>query len=51
MIPLVAIIVAAFLCMLVLYILKLNRGQEIKRLLYEHKFIPVPLGRYVNKIT
>ncbi|AMF83786.1 Ac110 [Cnaphalocrocis medinalis granulovirus] len=37
------------LCVIVLYILKLNKNQETERLLYEHKFIPVPLKKYVNK--
>ncbi|AKN80723.1 hypothetical protein [Diatraea saccharalis granulovirus] len=37
-----------FICILFLFILKLNRGQEIQRLLYEHKFIPTSLGKYVN---
>ncbi|UOS85717.1 hypothetical protein [Pieris rapae granulovirus] len=50
MIPIVVVIVAAFLCVLFLFLLKLNKGQETRRLLYEHKFIPEPLGKYVSKM-
>ncbi|AAK70713.1 ORF53 similar to AcMNPV ORF110 [Cydia pomonella granulovirus] len=46
----VVIVAATFICLALLYFLKLNRGQEIKRLVYEHKFIPVVLGKYVNKL-
>ncbi|QOD40008.1 Maph45 [Matsumuraeses phaseoli granulovirus] len=44
------VIVAFFICIIFLYIIKLNRGQEVARILYEHKFIPQPLGKYVYKI-
>ncbi|ABC61172.1 unknown [Choristoneura occidentalis granulovirus] len=45
------VIAAAIICIILLCIVKLNRGQEVQRILYEHKFIPIPLGRYVNEIT
>lgn len=43
-----ALLLAAAACLLVLTFLKLNRGQEVERLLYEHKFLPRALGRYVG---
>ncbi|AIS92046.1 hypothetical protein [Erinnyis ello granulovirus] len=45
------VVVVALICIVMLYVWKLNRGQEILRLQYEHKFIPLPLAKYVNKIA
>ncbi|UXX41850.1 ac110 [Psilogramma increta granulovirus] len=45
------VILAAILCVTMLYFWKLNRGQEILRIQYEHKFIPPPLAKYVVNIT
>nr|UYX49678.1 pif-7 [Darna trima granulovirus] len=44
----VFIVTIAITCIIVLYILKLNRRQEIKRLCYENKFIPTNMCRYVQ---
>ncbi|AAM70246.1 hypothetical protein [Phthorimaea operculella granulovirus] len=41
-------IVATVLCLFLLFLSKLNRGQEIEYMLYQHKFIPKVLGKYVK---
>nr|AUF82089.1 hypothetical protein [Cryptophlebia leucotreta granulovirus] len=50
MIPIFFIISITIICILLLYMIKLNKGQETIKLLYEHKFIPLALGKYVNKL-
>ncbi|AEB00308.1 hypothetical protein [Clostera anachoreta granulovirus] len=38
------------LCLVVLFVVKLNRGQEVRRLLYEHKYIPADMGKIVEVV-
>ncbi|AKS25384.1 Clas41 [Clostera anastomosis granulovirus B] len=45
------VILAAIVCVIILYVWRLNRGQEILQIQYKHKFIPLPLAKYVNNIA
>ncbi|AAP85681.1 ORF_44 [Adoxophyes orana granulovirus] len=41
------ILLAALICIAIMYILKLNRRQEVDFLIYQNKFINPSLAKYV----
>jgi len=46
----VFLFILTIVCVLLLYYLKLNRGQMNAHIVYQYKFIPAPIAKYVDVV-